>query len=380
MLSTSKTALSLAVGAAIISVPAAAAKPGEETSGNNLATPVIWAEGISKPLRTYNNDPQAVLFNGLTSACNDFPGEICYQQQDPDNIWQAESWPAATSDTTSYGTATTTGAITDGLLIDEVDWGDNLEARDWNVNSIIRLEVVLWQLLGGDGSGGLEGNHPLPPMTAFEMSYLFGQGPSEMWGTTMQTGAGAEATVYSDCARLTIQKIAALDQQIPDLVWDAANTRWSNAPTFVNSAVWEAGTGPGFFSAEINISGKVIYGYSWNVRKLGDGDGIYRLTFSLDGTGAASSGAQQCGTTNPAPLNTRLIQAAIRLPAEEEEIAAAEEGDTGGGVAAISAANNLTYIDIKILPRSGGGGAGGGKPDGGMGNGNGHGNGGPKRN
>lgn len=363
----SKSILCLAVAAALAAGPALAApggvpgKPGGgEETGNNLSTPVVWSDGVTKALREYNDDPTASLFEGLTSACTDFPGETCYQQKDPLNIWQAESWDA-TGSTTSYGNPV--GAIS-GFMVDEVDWGDNLEARDWNVNSIVRLETVLWQNLGGVG------NHALPTMTSYEMSYLFGQGPSEMWGTTTLAYAGNEATVYSDCARLTIQKIAELGEETPALEWDPLNTKWGDAPTFYNSAVWQATAGSDFFSAEINIPGRVIYGYGWNVRKLGDADGIYRLTFSLDGS---FEDGQQCGATT---LNTWLDAAVIREPTEEALALFAEEGETGGGTAVVDAANNLSYIDVRILPRSGGGGTGGG--GGGQGGGNGQGGGGPK--
>ena len=39
------------------------------------------------------------------------------------------------------------------------------------------------------------------------------------------------------------------------------------------------------YSAEINVKGKVIYGYNWNTRVLSDGPGYYRITFSMDGNG-----------------------------------------------------------------------------------------------
>ena len=45
-----------------------------------------------------------------------------------------------------------------------------------------------------------------------------------------------------------------------------------------NKAVYEALDGPGFYSAEINVKGKVIYGYTWKVRTLNQGTGYYRLT------------------------------------------------------------------------------------------------------
>lgn len=377
--------LALGVGGILTSGPALAAKGGSpgrptdgEESGNNLSTPVIWSDGATKALRETAGGPQDFLFDGTAILCTaKLPDELCYQQQDPSNVWQAESYDATTS-TTSYGNPVAIGPI-DGFMVDEIDWGDNLEARDWNVNSVVRVETILWQMLDDTlRSDDSPPNHSLPSMTAWEMVYLFGQGPSEMWGTTTATFPGAEATVYSGCARLTIQKIAELaaydDENPPLLTWDPAATRWNGEgvldPVF-DGAVWEGGDGPGFYSAEINIPGRVIYGYNWNVRTTGDGDGVYRLTFSLDGTFVDG---QQCGTT---ALNTWLDGAIVRVWVEEEGVEPQQDegSDTGGGTAVIDAGDNLTYIDVKIIPRSGGGGTGGG----GGGGGQGPGNGGPRR-
>jgi hypothetical protein len=332
---------------------------GEETSGNNLSTPVIWSEGVTKVLRQAAGGPQDAQFAGAAQDCTEVPGVLCYLQQDANNVWQAESFDAKTS-TTSYGNGVPIGPIAD-FEVDEIDWGDNLEARDWTEKSIVRVETVLWQKLNdalrADGSAP---NHSLPLMTAYEMSWLYGEGTSEMWGTSTVLLDGSEATVYSGCARLTIQKIADIDASPPTLTWDPALAEWQGEGTsgsFFNGAVWEGGDGPGFYSAEINIPGRVIYGYNWNARTTGDGPGIYRLTFSLDGTFAHG---HQCGTI---ALNTSLADAIIRVPAETEEIllAEAEAPDPGGGTAVVDEGNNLSYIDVKILPKAGGGGKGGPK-------------------
>ena len=63
----------------------------------------------------------------------------------------------------------------------------------------------------------------------------------------------------------------------------------------------------------------VIYGYTWNVRKLNDGAGDYRITFSFDQTG-----------TNGVNLNTSFEEGITKIfiPVEtEEEITATEETD-----------------------------------------------------
>lgn len=279
----------------------------EEVAGNNLSFPVIWSDSVTKVLRgTYGTSQ----FDGNFSLVGDVPA---YLQQDPLNEWQAESHvPAGTPVDVAW-----------------IDWGDNLEARPWNENSVVRVEVVLIEDLA-------------TPMTAFEMLYVSGEGIDEMWGASTVTYASDQATVYSGCARLTIQKID--DVIDPVLTWNEALGEWEGdvSTPFFNGGVWEAEDGPSGFSAEINIKGKVIYGYNWRVNRLGDGAGTYRLTFSLD-------------PNLSIPLNTFFDTTEIfgRDVVETEE---ADSGEPLGGVAYIDYDNNLTWIDVEILPRARGGG------------------------
>ena len=383
--------------------PGSMKKPGGETAGNNLSFPVIWAEGVQKTLPgtfgmtpilqgewwyqwgTNGTDPDItpascppdpdesnILLNpaGLHLCDDGIPGSVdlnlvagtpvadtpldlakAYMQKDQNNTWQAGSanW--------SYAP----------VNVDWIDWGDNLESVDWYTRSQVRTEVVLFQDLD-------------EPMPEYEMRHTSGWGINEVHGLAATLdeepvaleGLGTQATVYSPCARFTIQKLR-VDRDDPGL----ANLIWTqgegwvnpegenliNAPIF-NMAVHEAADGPGYYNAEINVKGRIIYGYTWNVRRLNEGAGDYRLTFSFDA--AAGSG--------PA-LNTFFIEGTtdIIVPLEEELLAAAaEEGEEPGGGAegVLDFAHNLTYMDIRILERTGGGG-GGGKPSGGGGGGGG---------
>ncbi|UCC22047.1 MAG: hypothetical protein JSW23_09610 [Planctomycetota bacterium] len=299
-----------------------------QTAGNCLSMPVIFADGATKVLRGVYGSP---VFLGAFDDPDGIPGsgDELYLQQDEQNMWQAAS-------------LTLTPGVDPVLNVDLIDWGDNLEAVDWSDRSKVRVEVVLWQ------------NISAAPMDGFEMFWISGEGQTEMWGTNTVVYDSNAATVYSGCARMTIQKLTK-DFQDPtlSLTWDAAAGEWigdANPATF-NGGVWEGGDGPGYYSAEINVSGKCIYGYNWDVRKTGEGPGSYRLTFSLD-------------ANNGPTLNTFFVEGIteIMLPAEEEATTEEEEPPTGGGVAAIDYANNLTYIDVHIVEKSGGGG-GGGKPN-----------------
>jgi hypothetical protein len=137
-----------------------------------------------------------------------------------------------------------------------------------------------------------------------------------------------------------------------------------NPPIF-NKVVYEAGDGPGYYNAEINVKGRIIFGYTWSVRKLHDdtlnasGEGDYRLTFSFD---------ENCGSVD---LNTFFVDGVteIMVPLEEVLLAEPEEEPGGGAVGVLVPAEfdefgnltggNFTYMDVRILERSGGG---GGKP------------------
>ena len=366
-------------------------KPTGHEAGNNLSYPVIWAEGVTKALPgTAGADPvlngEWWYWYGITGtdpnitplSCPPDPdalaGEIycddgiagtvtggapspapgyalvkAYLQKDPQNIWQAGSadWSASP------------------VSVHWIDWGDNLESVDWYTRSQVRSEVVLFQDLA-------------TPMTEYEMRHTSGWGIDEVHGLAADLssqpimGPGTRATVYSPCARFMIQKLLVErgDAELDDLVWvpeegwtesELAEENLINDPIF-NMAVHEAADGPGYYNAEINVKGRIIYGYTWNVRKLNDmtggtAAGDYRLTFSFD---------QACGT---ADLNTYFTDGIteIIVPLEEELlVAAAEEGESpgGGGTSYLDFVNNLTYMDITIHERGGGGGGGGGPPSG----------------
>jgi len=291
----------------------------EPSSGNCLSMPVIWSDGVTKVLRGVYGSP---VFLGEFDT-DEFGGDW-YHQQDEQNIWQAES---------ADGSAAP-------LSVNLIDWGDNLEAVDWNERSKVRTEVVLWQDITA------------APMNGFEMGWISGLGADEMWGTNTVVYPSVEATVYSGCARLTIQKLTKshLDPDDPPvLTWNPVTDEWDGdaLPAQFNGGVWEGGDGPGYYSAEINVSGKCIYGYNWDVRKGGDGAGSYRLTFSLEPDSEETHVA----------LNTFFTEGItqIKLPEEEPEEPTIEaEEPIQGGVAVIDFANNLTYIDINILAKSGG--------------------------
>ena len=344
----------------------------EETVGNNLSFPVIWSDGATKELRGDQNvdpvingtwfgvwgedpiDPQAPLF-----SCGPFSGDdlTCedaeykaFIQKDENNVWQAANW------------------IPDGeTTVNFIDWGDNLESIDWNLKSQVRTEVVLYKILD-------------EPVTQYAMRHCYSWGEDEVHGlqtdleNNVITGPGDQATVFTSNARLTIQKLSinSLEELHDDegnskLQW-RKNIGWTEIDegdelvidnALFNMAVHEGSDGPGFYNAEVNVKGKVIFGYTWNVRQLNEDDGYYRITFSFDD----DSGI---------PLRTdfKTNETSILLPEEEDlEEKTTDEGSSGeaarGGEAKIDFVNNLTYMDILITPKTTGSGGGGGQGGGG---------------
>jgi len=403
----------------------------EDSAGNNLSFPVIWAEGLTKTLPgtsgmtpvkegdwwyqwgTNGVDPDVTpascepdpdeedpILNpdglplcddgvadtvdlskeaGKPPADNPLPLAKAYLQKDPQNLWQAWS-----------GTPLDVDPNVAEIYVDWIDWGDNLESVDWYTRSQVRTEVVLFQDL------------PTPQLE-YQMRHTSGWGINEVHGlaTDLQgtplLGPGTQATIYSPCARFMIQLLLVEerdDGRLADLIWEP-EVGWTepaedpqnpeneypddliNPPIF-NEVVYEADDGPGYYNAEINVKGRIIYGYTWNVRTVHDdtlnpsGAGIYRLTFSFD---------QTCGDVS---LNTFFNgETQIMVPLETEEaleaaLSSTEEGEEpgGGAVGVLVPAqfddegnligDNLTYIDVRILERGGGGGGGngggGGKP------------------
>ena len=308
---------------AVVFCPNLALAKKVQTAGNCLSMPVIWSDGVTKVLRGVYGTP---VFLGESTMV----GEVeCWLQQDDLNMWQAESVDGSAAP----------------VDVTWIDWGDNLEAVDWSERSKVRVELVMWQ------------NITAAPMLGFEMAWISGEGKTEMWGTSTVEYASVDATVYSGCANLTIQKLTKnhLDPEDPPvLTWNPATNEWDGdaLEAQFNGGVWDGGDGPAYYSAEINVSGKCIYGYNWDVRRGGDGAGSYRLTYSLE------DDSQHTGVV----LNAFFIDGitTIMLPDPEEPEAVIEAEPTQGGVAAIDFANNLTYIDLNIVAKSGGG-KGGGK-------------------
>ena len=355
--------------------------PTAEAAGNNLSFPVIWAEGIAKTLRTPPAnigegeyllagtwwyvwgpepiDPDSPIYSCAPSPADEF---LCVDQTEPGTLDPGLYKGWVQKDAQNFWEAYNADAI--GVVeVDSIDWGDNLESIDWTIQSRVRTELVLYEVMP-------------EPVLQYPMRHVSGWGADEVHGLQtdldnviqFQNVTGTQATVYSTHTRMTIQKLIVErdDPSITDLVWNPETAQWVgegiiNEPIFSNS-LSEAGDGPGYFNAEVNVKGKIMYGYTWDMKKLNEGTGDYRITYSFDGD----------ITTG---LNTFFTESTGIIVADEE-VTTTAEGESGG-VGVLDAAQNLTYMDIRIVGRTtGGGGGNSGGGNGGGGNNSGGGNGG----
>ncbi len=376
--------------------------PTVESVGNNLSFPVIWAENVTKSLRTppanlgeaeyllegtwwyvWGDDPIDPSYPIYSCAPSPADSLLCVDQTEPgEDVFKA--W--VQKDPLNYWEAYNATAPNE-VNVDFIDWGDNLESIDWTIQSRVRTELVLYENVVDQGESG--------PVLQYPMRHVSGWGTDEVHG--LQTNLdgsiydptledplstfGMQATVYSTHTRMTIQKLNVDrgDERLNQLSWDEETAQWVdngggeflliNEPLFSN-ALYEAADGPGYFNAEVNVKGKIMYGYTWDMKKMNEGTGSYRITYSFDTDAPGSLGLNTFFTEN-----TEII---VPLEEEEEISVAAEEADRGG-VGMLDVGNNLTYMDIEIIGRttgggggnSGGGNGGGGNNSGGGGNGNG---------
>lgn len=155
---------------------------------------------------------------------------------------------------------------------------------------------------------------------------------------------GMDATVYSPCARLIIQKFAG---DADSLYWDSSEGSWMPR-SVANTPVVDINAWGGSYSAEINAGGNLIYGYNWSTKDFSEGAGEYRLTFVLEG-GPSDTGRCVHERNTVFDDDTMSINVGERRPATV--VSATDLGGSRGEGGAV-------YVDVEI---GGGGGGGGGR-------------------
>ena len=220
----------------------------EEETGNSLSWPTIFANGFDianapvatdaamRPLST-ETAAYAELVDSAYKLPFFYSGNVAdwlgtHYIQGGTNVWRAQ-WADGT---------------TMGNMSSAIDWGDNLLAKAWTAGNPIRVEVGLYGL-------------NMPTMQGYNMFLLTGSGTSEVQGTDGSVG-DFQPMIFTSVAHLRIESISGDDGQ----------------PT--GNVIFDGTVADGSLTAELNVAGKIVYGYQMKVTTAG----WYRLTFSLDGT------------------------------------------------------------------------------------------------
>lgn len=249
--------------------------PAGEEAGNQLSFPVVFPgspfAGISAGVAMggYSLGGQHFLGDGVNPPC--LPDEVgcdpglpfkIYLQKDPANLWQAYSL-------SEQGT----------LVLSNLDVSDNLEAVPWKDRSVVRVEFVPFVTTD---------------LTGFEMLHVSGLAVEEVWGggakasiseaPVAQPFAYGYATAYATCMAITLAKLhegTGAIEELPGGTYSWTGSEWTGA--CFNQTI------PA--TAEINVKGKIIYGYNWMLRRMAgipsdQKAGWWRLTFHEDACGA----------------------------------------------------------------------------------------------
>ncbi len=235
-------------------------------TGQPLDTNLVWTREANSTLIDYNTGLRPLISQDLTVVPDGMlpyldenttyiKENVTYYKQQTVSTWQGQ-WVDG-SDQEQNVTA---------------KWGDNLGSQNnLTTNSVIRVEMGLTKAV-------------TTPMISYNMENLYDtSGIYEMQGTDGTEYNNTNPIVYASTARLKIQKVVSLDPlELQEL------------PTPVDQSILSGGDGPGTFGAEVTISGNLTYGYVWNFRDNGLGEGTYRITFLLDSvanniTGAANN-------------------------------------------------------------------------------------------
>lgn len=283
----------------------------DEEVSNNLSVPAIFAEGHGITGLKAVDDESTGLPGRVddpfwgTPVYYDYDGEDGIENDEKfylqalDSTWMAQWAVANTNDPSEKVKAT-------------VDWSDSVISGEWNYKSVIPIGVTLYYIPDPDDTSPPDFYIPDPETpTKVQVGDMFGyqmfdlpawlypedetssldeDGEEEevVYGTNKDTNYPGSATVYTVCARLTIQKFK--DCPPPEEgEEEEEGPCFEDEPVF-DSAVWE-GFGvhakPTWYLTTIDGPGKIVYFFNWNLAReqLGKdltNEGSYRLTFSID--------------------------------------------------------------------------------------------------
>lgn len=315
--------------------------------------------------------------------CQGLPVDRIYWQKIAGNVWTAQST-----------------AMTPPVTVRWVDWGDSIESKTWSATSILRVETQGYADLIQDPRTEIpDTNEPDvdPPGTqvGLQMWHSQGHGINEEWGVrTTETAGGSIGAPYVYASPYAIVNAGPADLYLSKMETGAPPTcpKTYMGPYFTDRE-WIAGQGwsgacnlPRVdYTVELSVTGKYVHGYNWRVRDLPTAllagtycpdmtgswnkTGWWRLTFVPNGGDTKMQFGNPVTIGPPVtPSSTPAVEVRAAAAGGEEETdgslyrpVVSPYGTTEGNL-------NLTWIDLCISSKTGGGG-GGGKPGGGTGGG-----------
>ena len=284
-----------------------------------------------------------------------------------------------------------------------VDWGDALEAVSWTERSVIRVETQPYRstipgfLPWVDTCETAAYAALLDPwevcQVGLQMWHVSGQGITEHWGVRASDELVPVSYNYDSPfqiinragARLNLTKMVPGNATCPN----PGEGEPGDPPPVDQVGAWIPLVGWGNtctisdapYSVEVSVGGKVVYGYNWRMGEVADEDlqalcgddwieeGYWRLTFYDPDGRVVFSDAEAPNVAPPyVPSEERSLPRTefntVLAPPPPEPVASTESSDPGEDdrlyKPVIDTFNNLTYLDICIVPKTQGGGGGGG--------------------
>ena len=264
----------------------------EETLGNNLSMPVVFAEGYGltgMKTQTYTTYPTATQDDGLRPRTDAEALPFTEAGEPAPYLDPADVYPLEGVDYyMQKGPSTWKAFAKDGVkgnpVRAKVYFGDNVTGHQWTANTkIIHIETGLQREM-------------LAPKLTYPMTSLYGDKMNEVFGTTGVPTTGTTAKVYTPMGRLVIQKLNKNHKPIARVFSQAIYQRYGV-------------DGEGGFATEVTGSGTLSYAYNWRPTATDDyaKTGWWRITFKIDEKGTWNNGVKDVTVARNAKIVGKIV-------------------------------------------------------------------------
>lgn len=287
----------VALTALVVGGASAIAAPGggeEEGFGNNLAVPIVFAEGYGltgMKTQEYTTYPTVTEDDGLRPRTVDEALPFTEEGAPAPYLDEADVYtPEGTTDVyyMQKGPSVWKAYAKDGAkakkVAAKVYFGDNLTSHQWSTtNKIIHLEM------------GLQREMTTAALT-YPMMSLYGDKMNEVFGTTGAPTTGTTAKVYTPMGKLVIQKLDKNHKPIGKIFSQAIYQGYGV-------------DGEGRFATEVTGSGTLSYAYNWFLSDTGDfaKAGWWRITFKIKAQGTWNNGVKDVTVDRNAKIVGKIL-------------------------------------------------------------------------